>query len=312
LSHYDIMTVGETSGVTIEEACRYAGLDGKELNMCFQFEHVGLDADPKLGRYGFGSLYLPDLKANLTKWQKELEGRAWNSLYFENHDQPRSVSRWGNDSDEYRAKSAKMLATCLHMMKGTPYVYQGEELGMTNCPWNSLDELNDIESLGNVRAYLEKGLMTYEQAVDVMRRQSRDNARTPMQWDDTENAGFTTGRPWLRVNPNYRVINAAEELKSDDSVFRYYQKLIALRKELDVIVYGTYDLLIPEDPDLFVYTRTLGDEKLLAVCSFSDKEVTYEVPEEFAAGEILISNAGRTDVADAKVGAYEAFVVRVR
>ena len=252
LSKYDIMTVGETSGVTVEEAKKYASLSGKELNMCFQFEHVGLDDDPVRGRYGFGKLSLPEFKANLTKWQNELEGKAWNSLYFENHDQPRSVSRWGSDSSEYRERSAKMLATCLHMMKGTPYVYQGQELGMTNCPWESLDEINDIESLGNVRQHMANGLLTGEEAVEVMRRTSRDNARTPMQWDDSDCAGFTTGKPWLKINPNYQSVNAAEELKRDDSVFHYYQKLISLRKQLDVIVDGTYELLEQDDPDLFV------------------------------------------------------------
>ena len=311
LSKYDIMTVGETSGVTVEEAKKYASLSGKELNMCFQFEHVGLDDDPVRGRYGFGKLSLPDFKANLTKWQNELEGKAWNSLYFENHDQPRSVSRWGSDSSEYRERSAKMLATCLHMMKGTPYVYQGQELGMTNCPWESLDEINDIESLGNVRQHMANGLLTGEEAVEVMRRTSRDNARTPMQWDDSDCAGFTTGKPWLRINPNYQSVNAAEELKRDDSVFHYYQKLISLRKQLDVIVDGTYELLEQDDPDLFVYTRTLGTEKLLVVCNFAGRQRSFRVPEEFAGGEILISNNERKSAADPVVEPYESFVVRV-
>ena len=311
LSKYDIMTVGETSGVTVEEAKKYAALSGKELNMCFQFEHVGLDDDPVRGRYGFGKLSLPDFKANLTKWQNELEGKAWNSLYFENHDQPRSVSRWGSDSSEYRERSAKMLATCLHMMKGTPYVYQGQELGMTNCPWESLDEINDIESLGNVRQHMANGLLTEEEAVEVMRRTSRDNARTPMQWDDSDCAGFTTGKPWLKINPNYQSVNAAEELKRDDSVFHYYQKLISLRKQLDVIVNGTYELLEKDDPELFIYTRTLGTEKLLVVCNFSDRKQSFRVPEEFAGGEILISNSGRKSAANPEVEPYESFVVRV-
>lgn len=311
LSKYDIMTVGETSGVTVEEAKKYASLSGKELNMCFQFEHVGLDDDPVRGRYGFGKLSLPEFKANLTKWQNELEGKAWNSLYFENHDQPRSVSRWGSDRSEYRERSAKMLATCLHMMKGTPYVYQGQELGMTNCPWESLDEINDIESLGNVRQHMANGLLTGEEAVEVMRRTSRDNARTPMQWDDSDCAGFTTGKPWLKINPNYQSVNAAEELKRDDSVFHYYQKLISLRKQLDVIVDGTYELLEQDDPDLFVYTRTLGMEKLLVVCNFAGRQRSFRVPEEFAGGEILISNNERKSAADPVVEPYESFVVRV-
>ena len=312
LSKYDIMTVGETAGVTIEEAEKYAGLSGNELSMCFQFEHVGLDSDPVRGRYGFGNLKLTDLKANLSKWQCSLEGKAWNSLYFENHDQPRVVSRWGNDSAGYREISAKMLATCLHMMKGTPYVYQGEELGMTNCPWESLGQINDIESLGNVRALMARGLLTEEEAVEVMRRQSRDNARTPMQWDDSENAGFTEGKPWLMVNPDYKTVNAAEELARKDSVFYHYQKLIALRKLDDTIVYGTYELLEKDHPDLFVYTRTLGNEKLLVVCNFADHEVAWQVPDEFAKGEILISGSGRETAAGAAVAPYESFVVKIK
>ena len=311
LSRYDIMTVGETSGVTLEEAKRYASLSGKELNMCFQFEHVSLDFDPVLGRYGLGKVSLPQFRENLTKWQTAMEGEAWNSLYFENHDQPRSVSRWGNDSDAFREKSAKMLATCLHMMQGTPYVYQGQELGMTNCRWESLDQINDIETMGNVTAFIEKGLLTKEQALEAVRRQSRDNARTPMQWDDSVNAGFTTGTPWLMVNPDYKKINAKEELEREDSVFHYYQKLIALRRQYDVIVDGTYELLEKDDPDLFIYTRTLGSEKLLVVCSFSDQERIYPVPDEFIHGQILISNSGRTEASDPLIQPYESFVVRI-
>lgn len=181
---------------------------------------------------------------------------------------------------------------------------------MTNCPWESLDEINDIESLGNVRQHMANGLLTGEEAVEVMRRTSRDNARTPMQWDDSDCAGFTTGKPWLKINPNYQSVNAAEELKRDDSVFHYYQKLISLRKQLDVIVDGTYELLEQDDPDLFVYTRTLGTEKLLVVCNFAGRQRSFRVPEEFAGGEILISNNERKSAADAVVEPYESFVVR--
>ncbi|MBP3878071.1 MAG: alpha,alpha-phosphotrehalase [Lachnospiraceae bacterium] len=309
LSRYDIMTVGETPGLTIEEAGRFSNLDGRELSMCFQFEHTSLDEDPVRGRYGFGSLVLTDLKENLSKWQYGLEGRAWNSLYWDNHDQPRIVSRWGNDSAEWREKSAKMLATCLHMMKGTPYVYQGEELGMTNYPWENLGQINDIESLGNVRSLMERGLLTEEEAVEVMRRQSRDNARTPMQWDASENAGFTEGTPWLPVNPAFREINAAEQTGREDSVFNYYRKLIALRKQYDIIAYGRYELLEAEDPDLFIYTRELGGEKLLVVCNFTEKERVWQIPEEFADGEILITNDERTSAADAVIRPYESIVI---
>ena len=311
LSKYDIMTVGETPGATVEEAARYSSLDGKELNMCFQFEHMGIDADPVRGRYGFGRFSLRELKANLSKWQNGLEGRAWNSLYFDNHDQPRIVSRWGNDSDEWRERSAKMLATCLHMMKGTPYIYQGEELGMTNCRWESLDEIDDIESIGNVRSHIANGLLTEEEALEVLRRMSRDNARTPMQWDGTENAGFTTGTPWLRVNPDYRKIHAADQTAREDSVFRYYQRLIALRKTNDAVAYGTFELLEENDPDLFIFKRTLENQKLLVVCNFSKEELCYEVPEEFRGGEILISNTDRKTASGRVVLPYESYVVCV-
>ena len=290
LSKYDLLTVGECAGVTLEEARSYANLDGSELSMVFQFEHMEADFDPVLGRYAEQHKDLPRLKEVLSRWQRDLEGIAWNSLYWDNHDQPRVVSRYGSEKEEYRETSAKMLATCLHMMQGTPYVFQGEELGMTNYPWTSIDQINDIESLGNYRAYLAKGLMTEEEGIRMMRRRSRDNARTPMQWDATKNAGFTTGTPWLPVNPNYVTVNAAEQLARADSVFHYYQRLIALRKEMDVIVYGHYELLEPEHPDLFVYTRTLGEESLLVICNFSEEEQTYKIPAEYRDSEVLIAN----------------------
>ena len=290
LSKYDLLTVGECAGVTLEEARSYANLDGSELSMVFQFEHMEADFDPALGRYAEQHKDLPRLKEILSRWQRDLEGIAWNSLYWDNHDQPRIVSRYGSENEEYRETSAKMLATCLHMMQGTPYVFQGEELGMTNYPWTGIDQINDIESLGNYRAYHAKGLMTEEEGVRMMRQRSRDNARTPMQWDATKNAGFTTGTPWLPVNPNYVTVNAAEQLARGDSVFHYYQKLIALRKEMDVIVWGHYELLEPEHPDLFVYTRTLGEESLLVICNFSEKEQTYKIPAEYRDSKVLIAN----------------------
>ena len=290
LSKYDLLTVGETAAVTLEEAKSYANLDGSELSMVFQFEHMDADFHPVLGRYAEQHKNLPKLKEILSRWQNGLEGIAWNSLYWDNHDQPRVVSRYGSEKPEYRELSAKMLATCLHMMQGTPYVFQGEELGMTNYPWKSIEEINDIESLGNYRTFHEKGLMTEEEGVEMMRHRSRDNARTPMQWDDGPEAGFTTGKPWLPVNPNHTLINAAEQVKRPDSVFHYYQKLIALRKKLDVMVYGHYELLEPEHPELFVYTRTLGDESLLVVCNFSEDEQTYLIPAAYRGADILIAN----------------------
>ena len=290
LSKHDLLTVGECAGVTLEEAKSYSNLDGSELSMVFQFEHMSADFDPVLGRYARQHKDLVKLKEILSRWQRELDGVAWNSLYWDNHDQPRVVSRYGSEKEEYRELSAKMLAACLHMMQGTPYVYQGEELGMTNFPWTSIDQINDIESLGNYRDFHAKGLMTEEEGVRMMRARSRDNARTPMQWDAGPNAGFTTGSPWLPVNPNHVTINAAEQVQRPDSVFRFYQKLIRLRKEMEVIVHGHYTLLEPEHPDLFIYTRTLGNESLLVVCNFSEREQAYAVPEEYLGAEILIAN----------------------
>ena len=290
LSKHDLLTVGECAGVTLEEAKSYANLDGSELSMVFQFEHMSADFDPVLGRYARQHKDLVKLKEILSRWQRELDGVAWNSLYWDNHDQPRVVSRYGSEKEEYRELSAKMLAACLHMMQGTPYVYQGEELGMTNFPWTSIDQINDIESLGNYRDFHAKGLMTEEEGVRMMRARSRDNARTPMQWDAGPNAGFTTGTPWLPVNPNHVTINASEQVQRPDSVFRFYQRLIRLRKEMDVIVHGHYALLEPEHPDLFIYTRTLGNESLLVVCNFSEREQAYALPEEYRGAKILIAN----------------------
>ncbi len=308
LSKYDLLTVGECAGVTLEEAKSYANLDGSELSMVFQFEHMEADFDPELGRYATQHKDIPKLKEILSRWETELDGIAWNSLYWDNHDQPRIVSRYGDDSDEWREVSAKMLATCLHMMQGTPYVFQGEELGMTNFPWTSLEQMNDIESLGNYRQLHERGFLTEEEGIAMLRKRSRDNARTPMQWDDSPQAGFTTGTPWLPVNPNYLQVNAREQMAREDSVFHYYQKLIGLRKTMDVIVYGHYQLLEPDHEDLFVYTRTWEDDKLLVICNFSDKIVPYTLPEEFLESSILIGNYPQVPESLQEVRPFEAIV----
>ena len=309
LSRYDIMTVGETSGVTVEEAKKYAGEDSHELNMVFQFEHV--DGHGKYGKWTDEKMPLPELKRIMSRWQTELYGKAWNSLFWDNHDQPRVVSRFGNDSPQYRERSAKMLATCLHMMQGTPYIYQGEELGMTNYPFTSMDEFRDIESINAYKEWCESGRVSHEEFWPCLKLISRDNARTPVQWDDTENAGFTTGTPWITVNPNYKKINAAAELKDPSSVFHYYQKLIALRKQYPIIVYGKYELLLPEDENLFVYTRELDNEKLLAVCNFSEQKQNFTVPEGFRGAKCLISNVERSyDEKDIVLEPYEAFVLK--
>ena len=311
LNRKETITVGECSGVTLEEAKKYASSDGKELNMVFQFEHMDVDADANT-KWTDKKMDLRDMKEVLTRWQKGLEEIAWNSLFWENHDQPRSISRYGNDSPEYREVSAKMLATCLHMMQGTPYVYQGEELGMTNVPFTSIDQFRDLDSINAYRELVEEQkVFTSEEMMRYLRYKSRDNARTPFQWDDSENAGFSTGTPWIMVNPNYKEINAKDQLERADSVFHYYQKLIRLRKEQEVIVYGTYDLLLPDSKEIYAYTRTLGEEKLLVVCNFYEPEVSFELPEEFAGGTCLISNYPEVSLkAEMTLRPYEAFVIK--
>lgn len=311
LNNADTITVGECSGVTLEEAKKYARSDEKELNMVFQFEHMDVDSDEKAGKWTTRKMDLRNLKKILTRWQKGLQDIAWNSLYWENHDQPRSVSRFGNDSDEYREISAKMLATCIHMMQGTPYVYQGEELGMTNCPFNTLDNFRDLESINAFHELTEQGKMTEEDMMAAIGYKGRDNARTPMQWDDSAYAGFSTATPWIMVNPNYTKINAKDQVNREDSVFKYYQKLIKLRHESELIVYGTYDLILDDDKDIYAYIRTLGDEKLIVYCNFSENTREVELPEEFTNGKVLISN-----YIDAKVNhkitlrPYEAIVIQ--
>ena len=300
LNNADTITVGECSGVTLEEAKKYARSDEKELNMVFQFEHMDVDSDEKAGKWTTRKMDLRDLKKILTRWQKGLQDIAWNSLYWENHDQPRSVSRFGNDSDEYREISAKMLATCIHMMQGTPYVYQGEELGMTNCPFNTLENFRDLESINAFHELTEQGKMTEEEMMAAIGYKGRDNARTPMQWDDSANAGFSdaSATPWIMVNPNYTKINAKDQISREDSVFKHYQKLIKLRHESDLIVYGTYDLILDDDKDIYAYIRTLGDEKLIVYCNFSENTREVELPEEFTDGKILISNYNDAKVSE--------------
>ena len=288
LSKFDLITVGEAAGVTIEEAKKYANLDGRELNMVFQFEHMGL-ASGEYGKWTTDRVELKKLRAVMNKWQTELEGVAWNSLYWDNHDQPRAVSRFGNDGPMYREVSAKMIATCLHMMKGTPYIYQGEEIGMTNAYFKTIDDYRDIEAINAYKEYTESGLINEEDMLNDLKMVSRDNARTPMQWDDSPNAGFTTGTPWIKVNPNYMMINAKQALADKDSVFYYYQKLIALRKQYEIIIEGVFEGLLNDDENIYAYQRVLGDQKLVVACNFSEKEVPCTLFDG-KEGQELISN----------------------
>ncbi|WP_394583443.1 glycoside hydrolase family 13 protein [Cytobacillus firmus] len=289
LSKYDVMTVGEMPGVNPEWARQYTGGSRNELNMVFQFEHVSLDNGPN-GKWDLKPLDLFDLKTNLTKWQNELDEVGWNSLYFNNHDQPRSVSRFGNDG-EYWDKSAKMLATLLHMMKGTPYIYQGEEIGMTNVRYSSIDEYRDIETLNFYKEALNDG-WTEEKALKAIYAKGRDNARTPMQWDSSRHGGFTKGTPWIKVNPNYKDINIEKAMENPDSVFHYYKKLIELRKKNEIIIYGKYNLILDHHSEVYAYTRTLGNQTLLVMCNFYGGNTEAELPADIQEKkfETLIGN----------------------
>ena len=295
LSRYDLLTVGEAAGVTIEEAKKYARSDGKELGMVFQFEHVG-EGNGKgsiIEKWTTGKPEMPKVRAILNKWQRELAGCAWNSLYLDNHDQPRCVSMFGNDSPRWRVRSAKMLATCLHMQKGTPYIYQGEELGMTNTQFRSLADCRDLEEINAWHEYVdEQQRVTPETMLACFNNVARDNARTPMQWDASENAGFTTGTPWIAVNPNYREINAAAEISDPDSVFSYYQRLIALRHKYDIIVYGDFLPLLEDDPTVYAYERRLGNERLLVACNWTEHEAPCTLFDAPMGGKELITNVG--------------------
>ena len=268
----DLVTVGEAWGATVQNAPIYSDPRGKEFSMVFQFEHIGLDQIPGKAKWDLAPLQLSALKEVLTKWQVGLHGKGWNSLFWNNHDLPRIVSRWGNDG-AYRQESAKMLATLLHGMQGTPYIYQGEELGMTNVVFPTIDDYRDIETLHMYRARMAAG---YDEA-DVMRSihaKSRDNARTPMQWDTSANAGFTTGTPWMQVNPNYAAINAADEAADGSSVFHYYQTLIRLRKQYPIFSEGDFTLLFADHPALFAYQRRLGAQVMTVLCNFYEEPLT--------------------------------------
>ena len=313
LSKYDTMTVGEVGGATVETARKYANLDGSELSMVFQFEHVGLTGDPDRGKWVTDKPRLVDLKRVFDHWETGLDGVAWNSLYWDNHDQPRAVSRWGNDSPQWRETSAKMLATCLHLMQGTPYVYQGEELGMTNYPWQDMSLVNDLEAHDAYRMLTQDCGCSDDEAMAAMREICRDNARTPMQWDATPMTGFTTGdTSWLPVNPNCAQINAAAQVDDPHSVFAHYQGLIALRHKSDLVVHGHFRLLEPLSEELFAYERELDGRRMLVVCNFSEREVAWQVPQEYA-GAALVEEA--CNYADAPVAGlvrpYEAFALTV-
>lgn len=267
-----ILTVGETPFASTDDAVQYSCLDNTELNMVFQFEHMDLDNAEDGSKWSDRRIPLLELKRSFSNWQRKLYGKAWNSLYWCNHDQPRVVSRLGNDTDEtWWNKSAKMLATCLHFMQGTPYVYQGEELGMTNYPFLDIRDFRDVESINAYHEYTEILHVDNDKMISYLRNKSRDNARTPMQWDETDEAGFTTGVPWMPVNPNYKRINAAAQIGDEDSIYNYYRKLISLRKEYPIIVNGDFELVGENNADVFAYLRHWKDQILWVACNFTDR-----------------------------------------
>ena len=307
--NYDVLTVGETWGATPEIAKLYSDPSRHELSMVFQFEHVSIDWHPQEGKWRPTTFDFIKFKEIMSKWQTSLKGEGWNSLFWNNHDLPRIVSRWGNDQ-QYRVQTAKMFASVLHLMQGTPYIFQGEEIGMTNVQFESLEEYNDIEIHQFYHDNLKKGY-THEQMMEAIWKNGRDNARTPMQWDESKNAGFTTGMPWLKVNPNYKTINVQNALKDKQSIFYHYKSLIELRKNSqysETIIYGDYQLLLPEDQQVFAYIREDQQHRLLVVANFSEEQIVRTLEDEVK--DVILSNYDETnlDLSNLELRPYEAIV----
>lgn len=309
----DVLTVGETWSVTPEIAKLYSDPARNELSMVFQFEHITITFDPVEGKWKPRPFSLVEFKNVISKWQTELSDLGWNSLFWNNHDLPRAVSKYG-DPGKYRVQSAKMLATALHFLKGTPYIYQGEEIGMTNVRFESIEDYQDIESINLYHERIAAGV-SHQEMMQGIYENGRDNARTPMQWNGSANGGFSQSSPWLKVNPNYGEINVELALEDKDSIFYHYQQLIALRKQREVMVYGDYQPLFEQHPQVFAYQRTLGDEQLVVICNFSGQVVELSLTDEICGlyGECLISNyrpvseLGRT----LNLQPYESFVIDV-
>ncbi|NAZ94351.1 glycoside hydrolase family 13 protein [Vibrio toranzoniae] len=308
----DLLTVGETWGATPEIAKLYSGQDRNELSMVFQFEHITLTWENG-DKWNPIPLDLREFKNVLTKWQLELADGGWNSLFWNNHDLPRLVSKYGDDKN-YRVESAKMLATCLHFLKGTPYIYQGEEIGMTNVAFDSLDQYKDIETHNFYKVKTESGI-THEHMMDAIHENSRDNARTPMHWSNQANAGFSGGTPWIELNPNYPQINVEDALANPNSIFYHYKKLIELRKAHPAIVYGSFVPVFEEHDKVFAYVRELDGEQLLVVCNFSGESLALETPEQYQTQTpvCLISNYGEILSVDAQLhlAPYESFALKL-
>jgi len=291
-SKYDSMTVGEMSSTTVDHCIQYSHPDRGELSMTFNFHHLKVDY-PNGEKWALADFDFIKLKEILSTWQTEMnKGEGWNALFWCNHDQPRVVSRYGND-ELYHNKSAKMLAATIHLMQGTPYIYQGEEIGMTNPKFSSIDEYRDVESLNVYEIKRAQG-MNENEILEILKHKSRDNSRTPVQWSDEPNAGFTKGKPWINPGDNYREINVEKALDDEDSIFYFYQKLIALRKQYEIITYGNYELILGEDEQIFAYIRNGAGEKLLVINNFYGSETAFELPEDITFegyhSEILLSN----------------------
>ena len=306
--NHDLLTVGETWGATPEIAKLYSDPSRNELSMVFQFEHIGLDQQEGMDKWDLAPLNYAKLKQILSKWQTSLGNEGWNSLFWNNHDLPRIVSRWGCDR-EHRVESAKMFAILLHMMKGTPYIYQGEEIGMTNCPITSIEEVDDIESINMYNDRLAKGHKK-EEIITSLNAKGRDNARTPIQWDDSANAGFTTGTPWLHINPNYQNINVEQARNDENSIFNTYKQLIKLRKQNDIIVWGDF-ILCDSSDEVFAYYRVQADEQWLVVANMTANP--NEITIDKAIKEIVIANyeQEKRSLNQVTLRPFEAFVVKV-
>ncbi len=309
-NNYDIVTVGEANGVSVEDADLWVGEENGKFNMVFQFQHLEL-----WNKSVNNGLDIHALKNTLTKWQKGLEGNGWNALFFENHDQPRSVSTWGNDK-EYWAESAKCLATLYFLMQGTPFVYQGQEIGMTNVQFPSIEDYNDVAIKNLYKFEIENG-KSHDEVMEIIWKTGRDNSRTPMQWSNDFNAGFTTGKPWMKVNQNFRYINVDLALEDPKSIYHYYKKLIHLRKTNKVLVYGSYDLILEKHDQIYAYTRTLKNEKILIMTNLFPQETKFVLPADLAveSTELLISNyeiKNGDDIKKITLSPYEARVYRLK
>ncbi|MFC0236945.1 glycoside hydrolase family 13 protein [Fictibacillus phosphorivorans] len=307
-ANYDVMTVGEANGVKINEADLWVGKENGKMDMIFQFEHLGLwdaETNPEVD--------IVELKKVLTRWQKGLEKEGWNALFIENHDKPRVVSTWGND-DEFWYESATSFGAMYFLMQGTPFIYQGQEIGMTNVQFDSIEDYDDVADKNRYRIKREEGV-SHEDIMSVIWASSRDNSRTPMQWNSGVNAGFTTGTPWMKVNPNFAEINVEKQEQDEHSILSFYKKMIALKKKNEVFTYGVYDLILEEDEQIYAYTRTLGEEKVVVITNLSKTEAQFETVLKLNANELLLANkevAPHEDVTSVTLQPYEARVYRVK